>query len=79
MCSNISWAVEQLRASKTCRQHPAQTKPVKDCEFRSLGAVQKPRGRSEAKTEGVVQTPEAQATHQGGQPPFCPFIFLLLS
>ena len=45
MCSNISWAVEQLRASKTCRQHPAQTMPVKDCEFRSLGADQKLRLR----------------------------------
>lgn len=48
MCSNISWAVEQLRASKTCIQHP-QTTPIKDGEDRSLGVDQKlsPKGPRE--------------------------------
>ena len=53
MCSNISWAVEQLRASKTCAQ-PTQTTPVKDQEDRGLGGADQKLSQ-----EGLKERPKS--------------------
>lgn len=54
MCANICWAVEQLRASKTCTQCPRH--PPRAVSTRASG---RPEAKSQ-RIEGVSQTPAAK-------------------
>ena len=66
MCSNISWAVEQLRASKTCAQ-PTQTTPVKDQQDRGLSGADQKLSR-----EGLKERPKPPPPEHPAEACTCP-------